>query len=169
MLQESFGREAKFLLIEKTDGSGDMTLNESLLQMLVSCKGRYLLEIARRLMEIPNTDKKLIFIEDLSSVQVKLLHRLLGHILANGSEPEEYLNEVEGHLCLQRRPSKTQDQDCDADVMGWGTMWAQILGHAVQQASKQMTDEELASALQDSKAIAKFLPKPGSVCVPRIS
>ena len=142
-----------------------MALNESLLNMLVSCKGTYVLEIARMLMKVPNVENKFIYMEDLSPAQVKLLHSLLDYLCSPGPDHQSYIVEVEGHLSLQSRhdpatTATTQDRDGGV-VVGWGTMWSQILGTTVRLASKNLSTDVCQPTGKD---IAKFLPKPVTVC-----
>ena len=164
LLQEAFGRDAKFLLMEKSDGSGEFTVNESLVNMLVSCRGKYVLCAAHALMESPSKPAKLVHMEDLTHVQVKHLHQLLGYL--GSPDDDGYVSEVEGHLALQRRTNPSSSAGAheeDVEEVAWGSLWCRILTEAVTASSQSSTDSSTLANLS-GKEIAKFLPKPAVIC-----
>ena len=165
LLQEAFGRDAKFLLKEKGDASGEYTLNESLVNMLVSCRGKYVLCAAHTLMESPSKPGKLVHMDDLTHFQVKHLHELLGFLGSPGDDG--YVSEVEGHLALQRRATpggaSASAGGEEVEEVAWGSLWCRILTEAVTASSQSNADPSKLASMS-GKEIAKYLPKAAGIC-----
>ena len=150
ILLESFGKDARFLL--KEDG-GQMILNESLVNMLISCRGKYLLSAVLTLMKVPGNDTALVHFGDLTDNQTRHLYNLLSYLCSGDPvNHKTYILEVEMCLALQRRHDG--DGEVEAQEVGWSEMWCKILNIVKSDQLKvDMTGEQIANFLPDLKSI----------------
>lgn len=137
-----------------------MVLNESLVNMLISCRGKYLLSAALTLMKVPGNDTALIHFGDLTDIQTRHLYNLLSYLCGEPVNHKTYILEVEMCLALQHRhdgsgTSGSNSVEVEAEEVSWSEMWCKILNIVKSEQLKgDMTGEQ----------IGNFLPKSNQVC-----
>ena len=145
-------------------------LNEPMVNMLVCCRGKYILSIILDLFKSPRAsgtsgEPTLLHFEDLTSAQVKHFFALLQYLLS--PDGSGYILEVEGALALQKRAYDQQPGpepvDGEEAVITWDQMWAKVFTSALTAALKSDKSEKFEKGKDklplSGHALAKFLPK----------
>ena len=97
----SFGKEGKYLLQPQVSDPEPVQLNEGLVKLLATVRGKYNLAAAAKMTVCPSSPspKEPLFIhfEDLSKTEVLRLHTLLVYLCeSNSKDVLNYLVELEG-------------------------------------------------------------------------
>ena len=175
LLLDFVGKDAKFLVKMKEQDSHELAfLNESIVEMLVTCRGKYLLAAAAAMMEIPGAEGDLIAFEDISQQQAKWLHSLLQDLSSNATPATSeqrlpYVMEVEARMLLQTCGEQTGSSDSSAEdtqaLASWSGLWTSIIQSALTAVSR-LDKEEAQKKFEESGSafLMKLLPKPSSVC-----
>ena len=181
LISDAMGKDATFLLrkssAEKLPDGEVATINDAIVEALLSARAKYLLTVIQAMIQIPDTrgdnpknekSPKLVQFDDLDADGARVFHDVASYLTNKCKESQDYIVELEARF-LTQTPNPQTPETSGSESVPWINMWVEVFEKAINTHRKLKAAEAKDASAKGRGAgagnvdPAKLLPPPKAI------